>query len=99
VYLLYYNLKFSVNKIYFLKQFFAKSSRNIKIINNKKSLLCLRISKKSFYKTIKLELIKNTKQQNKDITKTIASINKNLKLKKKTNIKKRRFEVNCLRKN
>jgi len=80
--LLYYNLKFSVNKIYFLKQFLVKSFCNIKIKNNKKSLLCLYVLKKSFYKIIKLELIENTKQQNKDITKTNASINKKLKLKK-----------------
>jgi len=80
--LLYYNLKLSVNEIYFLKQFLAKFSRNIKITNNKKSLLCLRVSKKSLYKTIELELIKNTKQQNKNITKTIASIDEKFKLKK-----------------
>jgi len=85
--LLYYNLKFSVNKIYFLKQFLAKSSRNIKITNNKKSLLRLRVLKKSFYKTIELELIENTKQQNKDVTKAIVSINKKLKLKKKQTLK------------
>jgi len=81
--LLYYDLKLSVNEVYFSKQFLAKSSRNIKIINNKKSLLCLRVLKKFFYEIIELEFIKNTKQQNKDITKTIASIDEKLKLKKK----------------
>jgi len=97
--LLYYDLKFSVNEIYFSKQFLAKFSRNIKITNNKKSLFCLRISKKSFYKTIEFESIENTKQQNKNITKTIASIDEKFKLKKKTSVKKRRFKINCLRKN
>jgi len=61
VHLLYYDLKFSVNEVYFSKQFLVKSSRNIKITNNKKSLFRLRILKKFFYKIIKLELIKNTK--------------------------------------
>jgi len=76
-------LKLSVNEVYFSKQFLANSFRNMKITNNKKSLFCLRISKKSLYEIIKLESIKNTKQQDKDITKTIASIDEKFKLKKK----------------
>jgi len=59
--LLYYDLKLNINKVYFLKQFLAKSSCNMKITNNKKSLLCLRVSKKSLYKTIEFEFIENTK--------------------------------------
>jgi len=95
---LYYDLKLSVNKVYFLKQFLAKSFCNIKVTNNKKLLLCLRVLKKFFYKTIEFEFIENTKQQDKNITKTIASINKNLS-QKKTRVKKRCFEINCLREN
>ncbi len=74
-------MKLNINKIYFLKQFFAKFSYNINITNFKKSLLCLRASRKSLYKIIKLKFIKNTKQQNKDITKIILT-NKNSKKKK-----------------
>jgi len=70
VYLLYYNLKLSINKIYFLKQFFAKFSCNINIIDFKKSLFCLHIFKRSFYKIIKFKFIKNTKQQVKSIENT-----------------------------
>jgi len=94
-------LKFSINKIYFLKQFFAKFSRKINIINLKKSLLCLCILKRFFYKTIKFEFIKNTKntkqqikfientkQQNKDIAKLTTLTNKISKLKKKLSVKK-----------
>jgi len=58
VHLLYYDLKFSINKIYFLKQFLVKFFRNIKIINLKKSLLCLYVLKKKFTKQLNLNLLK-----------------------------------------
>jgi len=94
-------LKLSINKIYFLKQFLAKFFCKINITNFKKSLLCLRVLRKSFYKIIKLKFTKNTKntkqqvkfienikQQNKNITKLTKLTNKISKLKKKSNIKK-----------
>ncbi len=94
-------MKLSINKKKFLKQFFAKFFCKINIINFKKFLFCLYVLKRSFYKTIKFEFIKNTKntkqqvefientkQQNKNIIELTILTNKTSKLKKKSSIKK-----------